>query len=1180
MFEQRCKTSTALTPGKMPPFLFVPLLIFIIIVSFAKLCSISSWQYEMQLKRWKIRKNATRSEWQQYFAANKDQPIANSLGDRPGINLAPVILSKSTVSKKRASRWVSGSIVAPSSVPAHAILAPRVSDSTSLGNEEHTHGVLSLNDPIIAQGNTQLGFQHASQDTVDSLHATENFPLLNEPCWIDNFSTHSVLGSPSQLCADVLRTPAHSLDFGLTLSVVPGLQSPVYEVGNSDLADFPVIGLSAGNNTAIFMLQDIRQKLPFAQLEQSIVSRGIVLERSAGHTMFSGFAPRVVAGFLSSKSLSMVRQASGLERSLRMLGAQIPGENSALITDDQVFETRFARLLLFSMLNGFAGLDGIPMKNVLRFLNQFVVNKLFLDVLEQSPRYVSRTLADNIFRAAIEAKDTEVVKLLLNRRLVDVNETVCFHNTERYTPIERASALRSLNLMRSLIDAGADVNKSRGSFSGGTRCGAFDALNLVDKPVSQIYQRPMSSELVEVVKLLYSAGARVDLNTMLSHNRRKECSCPFLDLRNARPENHRDYVQDHCSFIGLRKCFEVSRDPRSFHYLISLCYQADCNKCLAWIVTQFAYNEKVGLIKLLFQDPHMKFNLSDVFLAAIRSRVPALIDFILSLGPDLDPPANNKICQTTTPIAEAVSHGNEHLIRILEAKGCLDHLNEGGRFQAVIAAAAETGDAAYMRKLLAHAVTSKEAYRVELKFVHLTTGGSYPDILQMLLEAGTDASSLSIRLPGTSIEEDMQILHALITSGAGILGEFGIIEKHDLSIVTVLFNEFPDFQLDDSDLPELLLKCIDTDKLDFFRAVLQNMDLQIRSLDDCLFVAVALGHSSLVEYLLDMGARPFDDSVLQAAISEKPDMLRLLLQKERRRQTMPKCIGARVLVPVMGNGAGNAEALDELTRTGAINFVRLEVLYDKETTPGLRAEYYGSIRFTPLGMAIQGVPDRFDSSMVAVKKFLEAGADPNGISKSNKYWTKGSPLMTALMVAVETGLEDAVNMLLDYGAEVNARPRIRTTRTALQFATELGNMDMVQLLLSRGADVNSSASSRGGATALQFAAMTGNCNMVAYLLDHGAQLDAKPSRIDGMWPLEGAAANGRLDMVRFLWELNVRAVAGGTFPDGFLERHCLRAMNFARKNEHIGCMYLVSDLSGISLDRLETDEYGAPWIAY
>lgn len=1147
----------------------------------------------MQLKRWSIRKNATRREWHQYFAANKDRPIAESLGDGPGTNLAPVILSKSNASKKRASRWVPGSIVAPKPVPApHAVLAPRVSDSTSLGNEEHPDSVLGLNEPLMAQRNTQHGFQDAFQNMVDSSHATGCFPLLNEPCSIRNLTNHSLLGSPSQAFADIPGTSALYLDFSLTLSGVPGLQASVYGLDNSDLAASSLMGSLAWNNTAIFILQDIMQKLPFAQLERSIRSRGLVLERSAGHTIFGEFASRIVASMLSSKDQSTVQQTPNLERFLRILGAQIPGESSALITDDQAFETKFARVLLFSVLNGFAGLDDIPMENILRFLNRILVNKLLLDVLEQSPRYLSRTLADNIFRSAIEATDAKVVNLLLSRTLVDVNETVCFHYTFRYTPIERASALRSPNLMKSLIEAGADVNKSYASSPDAATSGALNAL--ISNPIrpkskfSTTNEWPaMHAESIEALKILVAAGARVRLKILHYSGFEETKELHFLLFQNACVENHRDFFQCHSTFISLITCLDDRRATRLVQHLISLCHQADCNKCLAYFgdslggtVTLLASKGKLGLVQLLFQEADVKPNLSHVFMAAIESKNPALIDFILSLGPYLDPPATEyKSKHRTTPIAQAVRQDDEHLIRMLEAKGCLDHLNEGDRFEAVVAAAAETGNAAYMRKLLARAVTSKEAYRVKRDHLELALDRKHQDVAQMLLEAGALASRIS--LPGTSILEDMQILHALIASGADNAEISQELAQKDRSIVAVLFNEFPGFEFEYSGLQKFLCKCIDTETLDFFRAVLQTLDLQDGSLHDCLLVAVELGHGNLVEYLLDMGADPFDHSVLRAAITKKPDMLRLLLQKERQRQTMPKCIGARVLEPLMGNGAGNAEALDELIRIGSINFARPEFLYyESEASFVLQREYSYKIKFTPLGMAIQGVPGRFDSNMVAVKKFLEAGADPNGISKSHEFSTKGSPLMTALMVAVETGLKDAVNMLLDYGADVNARPLIRTTRTALQFAAEIGNMEMVRLILSRGADVNSSASSRGGATALQFAAMTGNCNMVAYLLDHGAQLDALPSRIDGMWPLEGAAANGRLDMVRFLWELNVRLVAGGTFPNGFSERHCLRAMNFARENGHIGCRDLISELSGISVDRLETDEYGAPWIAY
>ena len=125
-------------------------------------------------------------------------------------------------------------------------------------------------------------------------------------------------------------------------------------------------------------------------------------------------------------------------------------------------ETRLVKLLLFSMMNGFVGLQEIPIENILKAMGYFSTSKLLLQILEKGPPFTSRTLADNMFRAAIEAQNERVVKLLLERKLVDVNDTVCFFRSGRYTPVERAASLRALGLVIILVEANADVNKTYG----------------------------------------------------------------------------------------------------------------------------------------------------------------------------------------------------------------------------------------------------------------------------------------------------------------------------------------------------------------------------------------------------------------------------------------------------------------------------------------------------------------------------------------------------------------------------------------------------------------------------------------------------------------------------------------------------------------------------------------------
>lgn len=668
----------------------------------------------------------------------------------------------------------------------------------------------------------------------------------------------------------------------------------------------------------------------------------VVLGSAADSPIFGGFAPKSVAGILPSKDKSMARRTPNLQEFLRKFGCQIPGERSALITDDQAIETKFARVLLSSVLNGFAGLDDVPMENILRYLNRFVVNNLVLDLLKQFPGYASRTLAENIFRAAIEFTDTKVVKLLLSRKLVDVNDTVCLHEKERYTQIERAAALRSLKLMRALIDSGADVNKSYASFRRETERGAAaELMSGIEDCIMLDKQSKVPPESFEAFNILVAAGAQVDLGLMVRDRFSRTVEIDFLVMQNVDPERHRNFFLvepgTRPEFHALRHIathFNDCRATQSIRNVINLCHQNNCNNCLAnfgdqirHAVVDAASNGKVEFVQLLLDKADLRAELPRIFIAAIQSRSHALIDFILSLGPELDPlvvfDEGHDPWRPMTPIAEAVKHGNEYLIQKLEAGGCLDHLHEGDRFGAVISAAAEAGNAHYMKTLLARAVTSKSAYREAGTALTFAVRGRHHDIVQMLLEAG--ATSHTTRAADSydywkSVEqafsrEDVELAQSLIASGvdmAELMRAFGDVA--DQYIIPVLAHEYPKHGL--MNHPPVLRKflriCIKTDTPELFKELFQIWAPRQVALEDCLETTVELGHSDLTEYLLDMGASPFSTKVLRFVVPDQPDMLRLLFQTERRRQN----------TPIMSHGAGNAEALDELIRTKATSILR------------------------------------------------------------------------------------------------------------------------------------------------------------------------------------------------------------------------------------------------------------------
>lgn len=96
------------------------------------------------------------------------------------------------------------------------------------------------------------------------------------------------------------------------------------------------------------------------------------------------------------------------------------------------------------------------------------------------------------------------------------------------------------------------------------------------------------------------------------------------------------------------------------------------------------------------------------------------------------------------------------------------------------------------------------------------------------------------------------------------------------------------------------------------------------------------------------------------------------------------------------------------------------------------------------------------------------------------------PSVSPLYYASDKGLPRSVRMLLDKGADINARGG--PCNTALQVASNLGRQDIVEILLAKGANVNASAGGEHG-TALQAASYHGYQDIVRMLLGKGADVN-------------------------------------------------------------------------------------------
>src|SRR5437762_885233 len=143
-----------------------------------------------------------------------------------------------------------------------------------------------------------------------------------------------------------------------------------------------------------------------------------------------------------------------------------------------------------------------------------------------------------------------------------------------------------------------------------------------------------------------------------------------------------------------------------------------------------------------------------------------------------------------------------------------------------------------------------------------------------------------------------------------------------------------------------------------------------------------------------------------------------------------------------------------------------------------------------------------------IEKLLAAGVDPNAANQGGE---------TALMTAARTGNVDAVKVLLDRKADVNAKENVHG-QTALMWAVIENHVPVVKLLLARGAEIDAKTTARtpkgeyvparaggasgngiirqralptaeGGITPLLFAIRDGNLELTRLLLDSGADIN-------------------------------------------------------------------------------------------
>jgi ankyrin repeat protein len=852
----------------------------------------------------------------------------------------------------------------------------------------------------------------------------------------------------------------------------------------------------------------------------------------------------------------------------------------------------FLNLTMFLVSNNFLGATADVSKKVYKWVKRRS-NAGLLEYLLSISGPTAEALAENLFRLAINDDDVLTIKKILKLG-IDPNEQI--YRTQHglnLTPLQRACEMGSLELVRVLVEAGADVNStvSDGDSALTRAVYLFDddcnPKDLVDTELVRILLRagakvnpgygesPLSkaaqSGRVEVVALLISAGADVNFSDG-EYN-----ETPLMESVQS------DEIPDEDVIAIVRNLLQAGADAQATATYddenLTVLEVAMWRKNIELIqllldggarITESAFCRAVGRFSLDIAKLLLKAGArvtQSVIESAAKNDESEMVLFLIDSAED-----SIKERGSSAALTAAIHHGKTDLIDALDASGV--QLNSTPKLTAAIEAAVDRGDICLLRLLLGDNSRYRASVTESLgSSLHAAIANGRNDIIEMLLAAGAEVNAESHLKKGSPLlaairRKDMHLARKLLAAGAAVNAKYLTSLGSGLQCTTtvlpaaVAWGYYPLIQDIISAGAEVNAPECEGRKTALTVAVEGGDAVAIQLLIDAgadvnAPAATFLGHTALeaavqnndiamVHYLLGIGADPDDESLITAVSRSVQLMQRLLTARLSRYQRYPKGYGCGALQHAIQ--LKNAAMVEILLANGVdANTIVHRKLGDKAMS------FRGNISTSCYGESALGTAIKTDKSndLWIVRILLRGGADPNSIAIE-------SPNGTALLAAINQKNLALVDALIAAGADANASLTVHISRTPLQLAVEKGSMDIIHVLLKHGADVNAPPYGRYGATALQFAAIGGYVGIAYLLLERGAEVNAPPAKVGGRTALEGAAEHGRIDVLQLL--LNAGAQIIG--PGG---EQYERAREFASKNGHIAARRLL-------------ESYNAQWL--
>ncbi|KAI1806894.1 hypothetical protein F4811DRAFT_82109 [Daldinia bambusicola] len=448
-------------------------------------------QYEAQLRAWKARKNLKRDEWELIL------PKVDEISSR-GIQTRVVIAGHPVPAKRieRARRYFRRDTERPRK-------RRRIEDGPGeAANNADRSAAIEVQNPG--------GHWTLYEDVVDG-----NIPSRPQP--FNAIDTFASAEQEVQVEGDLTQLAPHSffIETPPFLDISLGPLSPISssfaahdqplnaeDQRFSHITDFqsqvtqPLMGfesdidvtdstsgsensdLQLNNATQISLWPIFLEDLPFERFGRGLLSKCLRSMRSpppiGDCRLLSGTeTPAMKFFFQAVTAMTSVNGKSANENLVsakfifRILDTTLPDSrlhretNNATSLSQRNPEIEICRIFLYSVANGFSGMEGMPAEVISKFLEQNCnIIKLLPQLSQNSSSYVAKSLAESLFRLCVESGNRTAIRLILRTGLVDVNEICCFVNGKKYTPMERLAQLQELQVIHELLQFKADTNRT------------------------------------------------------------------------------------------------------------------------------------------------------------------------------------------------------------------------------------------------------------------------------------------------------------------------------------------------------------------------------------------------------------------------------------------------------------------------------------------------------------------------------------------------------------------------------------------------------------------------------------------------------------------------------------------------------------------------------------------------